>query len=93
MSDTDVHRPWRVQVSDPYSRHLFYRFQVFPARADGVALMSFKNIGCGCAMCTGRHWRRMQRRHDRHEAQRRLRQIVKLTDRGDADVPPPRPMW
>jgi hypothetical protein len=73
MSRTDVHRPWRVQVTDPYNRHLLYRFQSYPACVDGVELMPFRNIGCGCRLCTGFYERRWARRRDRHEVRRALR--------------------
>lgn len=38
---------------------------------------SDRNIHCGCRLCTGHDDRRADRRHDRHEARRRLREARK----------------
>lgn len=92
MSRTDVHRPWPVQIADPHDRHLFRRHQAYPARVDGVELVPLRNL-CGCRMCTGHFWRRWERRRERHQARQACHQILKLTDRGDADVPPAPPSW
>lgn len=70
MSRTDVHRPWRVQIADPHNRHLLYRHQAWPWQTE---LTFFKNM-CGCKMCTGHDWRRQERRRNRREAKRALRQ-------------------
>lgn len=70
MSRTDVHRPWRVQLADPYNRHLLYRYQMWPREAP--ELTSYRNIGCGCRLCTSYHWRRQERRRDRHAARREI---------------------
>lgn len=63
MSRTDVHRPYQIQLNDPYNRHLVYRY---PMYSDRSGLATFKNLGCGCPLCTGRDWRRLERRVDRH---------------------------
>ena len=84
MSRTDVHRPWHVQEADPYERHRWYRFAVYP---DKVVLMPTYQI-CGCFMCTGRQARRRQRKQER-VAWRSIRQeLVKLQDYEDVDVGP-----
>lgn len=69
MSRTDVHRPWRVQIADPHNRHLLYRY---PTR-HSTEVTSYRNIFCGCRLCTGHDERRARRRRDRHEARRVLR--------------------
>lgn len=71
MSRTDAHRPWPVQLADPHIRHRLYRFQAYATEAP--ILVPWKNIACGCAMCTGRHERREERRRGRHEARRAIR--------------------
>lgn len=89
MSRTDVHRPWRVQVSDPHNRHLLYRYQAWPWQTD---VTSWRNIGCGCAMCTGRHGRRLARRQERtawRATARSLTAAARAGERDDLDVPPP----
>jgi hypothetical protein len=70
MSRTDVHRPWDVQLKDPYNRHLLYRYGAWPWEME---LTPFKNMFCGCALCTGRHWRRYGRRQERREVREMLR--------------------
>jgi hypothetical protein len=70
MSRTDVHRPWPVQVADPHNRHLLYRYQAWP---DRTALTAFRNLCCGCRLCTGHHERRRERRRQRHQARREIR--------------------
>lgn len=72
MSRTDVHRPWHVQVADPYNRHLLYRFQEWPTQPP--KLIPFRNFGCGCSLCTAKYERRRDRRRERHESRRALRQ-------------------
>lgn len=53
VSRTDVHRPWFVQISDPYNRHLLYTY------GWQRAVAAVRNIGCGCRLCTA-HWQRKQ---------------------------------
>jgi hypothetical protein len=69
MSRTDVHRPWHIQLADPHNRHLFYRFQVWPWQTE---LIPFKNLGCGCRMCTDQPARKRARRQERHDIRRAL---------------------
>jgi hypothetical protein len=78
MSRTDVHRPWRVQLADPYNRHLLRRHQAWPALPDGIELVPIRNLLCGCRMCTDHFGRRWARRRDRHEAKRALRRGEQL---------------
>ncbi len=70
MAHTDVHRPLPVIKADPLERHRFYRFQKWAALPP--VLWPIKNL-CGCRMCTGHHWRRADRRRDRHRAKQQLR--------------------
>lgn len=62
MSRTDVHRPWRVQVADPHNRHLLYCHPAWPWL---VAYTSFRNLCCGCRLCTGYYWRKQQHGRER----------------------------
>lgn len=71
MSRTDVHRPWHVQVADPYNRHRLRRHAYWPAL--GMEWVPLYSI-CSCWMCHG--WRGDQRR-DRHQAQRLCREAIK----------------
>lgn len=94
MSRTDVHRPWPVQLADPYNRHLFYRFSIWPSR---VELMPIKNIGCGCPLCTERHGRKAARRQERHETRHVLHDAAAQYAAGVLDedllLPRRRPTW
>lgn len=86
MSRTDVHRPWLIQLADPYNRHLVYRYAMWPVGE--MALTSYRNLGCGCRMCTGHHGRKLARSQER-VAWRSIRaQLLAAVDRADADVPP-----
>lgn len=73
LSRTDVHRPWRVQVADPHNRHLFYRYPAWPWQTE---LTSFKNLGCGCRLCTQYDWRKQQRRRERYGWRRDLQRLI-----------------
>lgn len=88
MSRTDVHRPWTVQLKDPYNRHLFYRFQVWPWEHQ---LFPIKNIGCGCAGCTEQPGRKATRRAERHQARRDLRNLMAQAAAGQLDEDGPLP--
>lgn len=72
MSRTDVHRPYRVQVADPYARKHFYLFQSWPHRHE---LWPLRNT-CGCRLCTGHHGRRAERRRERHQGKAEIRRMI-----------------
>ncbi len=82
MSRTDVHRPWRVQVADPYSRHLFYRYAVWPWQMGVTSIVSL----CGCKMCTGQPGRKLARKQERVQW-RSVRQELLAGGRDGYDVP------
>jgi len=65
MSRTDVHRPWNVQVADPYNRP----YRIYCSWVDPVPYFTFAT--CGCYLCKGD--RRGDRRRGRHTTKRRLR--------------------
>jgi hypothetical protein len=69
-------------VADPYNRHLFYRFAVRPWQ---VELVPYKNIGCGCLMCTGQLGRKRARRQERQTTRRELRLAAAQYAAGDLD--------
>lgn len=77
MSRTDVHRPWKVQINDPYNRHILYRWQI---TGHEVWITSFRHIGCGCRMCTGHHWNRADRRRSRHQWKQRRIKLLKTKE-------------
>lgn len=79
MSRTDVHRPWAVQVADPYNRHRLYRQQRWPW--EHVLVPTY--VTCGCNMCTGRPWLRRARRQERHNTTRALRVTAALWAAGE----------
>lgn len=88
MSRTDVHRPWTIQINDPTNRHLVYEYAMYPGQPVEMGRTSFRNLGCGCRLCTDHHGRRLKRRQER-VAWRRLRAVLLATpDREDVDVPP-----
>jgi len=79
MSRTDVHRPWR---------HLLYR-------SWSVELTSFRNLGCGCALCTGQYQRKLNRRRDRTRWRKDRQQMLATpaSDRDTIDVSRRHPSW
>lgn len=94
MSRTDVHRPWMLQVADPYNRHLIYYYAKWPGRAVEVEATSWRNLFCGCRMCTGHHERRAAHRSERVEWRRWRAQLLAAQDRDTLDVPGSlRPRW
>lgn len=88
MSNTDVHRPWHVQLADPYNRHLLYRYPAWPWQME---LTSFKNIGCGCTLCTQQSQRKRARRQERHDTRRALHNAAAQYAADDLDEDLPRP--
>ncbi len=87
MSRTDVHRPYPVQLADPFNRHLLYRFQIWPWE---VALTSYRNLACGCQVCTGQPWRKAARRRERAWTRRQLR-LLRATARHQRELFEPEP--
>lgn len=94
MSRTDVHRPWWVQLEDPHNRHLLYRYPAWPWQG---GLITFRNLLCGCKLCTGQVDRKLARRQERVEWRATagwLLAVVRAGERDDLDVPPPsRSAW
>lgn len=90
MSRTDVHRPYRVQVSDPHERHRFYRFQTWARRPP--ELVPVGSFTCGCWMCTGQPFRKLARRRERTLLRAQLRAAVTAPAdlRDTIDIPRPR---
>lgn len=70
MSRTDVHRPHQVQQADPYERHRWYRFQSWPTELPEL-WPTYRTHNC--RVCYGCAPRRAERRRDRHEARRAIR--------------------
>lgn len=87
MSRTDVHRPWHVQVTDPYNRHRLFAHQSWWCRTEGLELLPLYSA-CGCVMCTGRYQRRLGRRQERVIWRSIRQELVKLQDYEDVDVGP-----
>jgi hypothetical protein len=74
MSRTDVHRPWDVQTRDPYNRYLLRWYRTI--RVGGIWQMEpmfWRNIGCGCRMCTNYWCRKWERRQQRAQGRRYCR--------------------
>lgn len=88
MSRTDVHRPWSVQTADPYNRHLLRQYGWF---RDEPLITSYRNLGCGCTLCTGQPGRKRARRQERHTTRRALRTAAAQFAAGDLDEDLPRP--
>ena len=88
MSRTDVHRPWSVQVQDPYNRHRLRRWHSWATDPEVSYLPLYG--ACGCNMCTGRLWHRQSQRQVRVLWRNTRQELLKTTpeDREDMDVPP-----
>ncbi|WP_431881724.1 hypothetical protein [Micromonospora chalcea] len=81
MSRTDIHRPFRVQMRDPYARHWFAEHHDHSTGAcdlDGFLSSATQSRArcyrqptdacpnlCGCTLCTGRPQRKLARRQER----------------------------
>lgn len=70
MSKTDVHRPFTVQMEDPYNRH---RVRWFTRHATQIPDVLPLYNTCGCWMCTGHYERFLSRRHQRRRTKQLLR--------------------
>lgn len=77
MSRTDAHRPYEVQVNDPYNRHRVRRFQMGPMKEPSLVLLY---NACGCWYCKGGYSYREVRRRSRHQAQRACREELKQSN-------------
>lgn len=88
MSRTDVHRPWAVQIADPFNRHLLRVYGEF--RGEPL-VTSHRNIGCGCQLCTGQPYRKRARRQERHHMRRVLHDAVAQFAGRDLDADGPAP--
>lgn len=88
MFRTDVHRPWNVQIADPHNRHLLRTYSSW--RGDPL-VTSFRNLGCGCALCTGQPGRKRARRQERQNTRRALHEAATqyAADNLDEDLPRP----
>lgn len=84
MSRTDVHRPYQVQITDPYNRHRTYRFQAWGTQEPGLELLY--NV-CGCNLCAGQFARKYLRRQERGAWRQVRRELLKTqaTDYDDVD--------
>lgn len=91
MSRTDVHRPWWVQLKDPYNRHLVYRHG--PGEFDCYTFFQ----ACGCPMCTGKYWRKHTNRLARIQWRAKAREILKTPQEDleevDGTLPSPHIAW
>ena len=85
MSRTDVHRPWPVQMADPYNRHRLFAFHTWSTEEPELLPLY---CTCGCPMCTGRYGRRLRRRQERVTWRSIRQELIKLQDYEDVDVGP-----
>jgi hypothetical protein len=88
MSRTDVHRPWQVQLADPHNRHLLYRYPAWPWQVEWA---SYRNLGCGCHLCTGQPGRKRARRQERQGTRRQLHDVSAQWAAGELDEDAPYP--
>ena len=75
MSRTDVHRPWDVQMRDPYNRH---RVALRPTWSTQPPEPFPLYQTCGCSMCTYRYGRRLFNRQTRVQWSRLCREWAKV---------------
>jgi hypothetical protein len=88
MSRTDVHRPWNVQTADPHNRHLL---RIYGSWRGEPLVTSFRNLSCGCTLCTGQPGRKRARRQERHLTRRALHEAAGQYAADDLDEDAPRP--
>lgn len=75
MSRTDRHRPYRVQMDDPYEQRYYWFDQGMKWGWSKVFL--FRDCNCRTWWCCMTQPNRQDRRRDRHVAQRRSRAALK----------------
>lgn len=79
MSRTDVHRPYEIQLKDPYNRPHLVRY----GWGSRDCYLIFQV--CGCRMCT-QHWERKWARQAERKAWKLARaRIMQLVDKSDVD--------
>lgn len=76
MSRTDRHRPWQVQVDDPYELRFVWWDQGTPKHGWRKVFL-FRDCNCRTYWCCATKPNRHERRASRHDAQRRCRAAVK----------------
>lgn len=81
MSRTDIHRPYRVQVEDPYNRHRMLWHPTWGT--EPLSPMPLYNT-CGCNLCVGQLWRKQLCRQER-AAWRQIRQDLLKTQAADRE--------
>lgn len=81
MSRTDVHRPYKIQMEDPYNRH---RVRWFSAWSTEPPTPWPLYNTCGCNLCVGQHFRKYLRRQERG-AWRAVRQRLLKTQAADRE--------
>lgn len=86
MSRTDVHRPWRVQVTDPFERHRMYKHYDWGWGTEYERLPLYHT--CGCDMCTGRKGRHRERRKERALWKRNCQEARKWNQEDRIDFDP-----
>lgn len=86
MSRTDVHRPWIVQMNDPYNRHRLHRHQSWAWSNEVEWLPLYQ--ACGCDMCTGRRGRKRNRRKERMLWKRNCNEARKWNQEDRVDFDP-----
>lgn len=82
MSRTDVHRPYQVQIKDPYNRHRML-WRADWRKGKGLDPWPLYNT-CGCNLCVGQLTRKHLRRQERG-AWRQVRQDLLKTQAADYD--------
>jgi hypothetical protein len=84
VSRTDVHRPYRVQVTDPYNQHrMLWRPNWGWGNGRGLEPWPLYNT-CGCNLCVGQLYRKHLRQQERG-AWRQVRQGLLKTQAADRE--------
>jgi len=73
MSRTDRHRPWQVQMNDPYEQRKMW----WPDGRWSNWKALYRDCNCRSYYCCATLPNRHERRRDRHRAQRACREALK----------------
>lgn len=106
VSRTWVHQPYWIKQRQERWRNFFYEYHNhingecdldsspsrgwYPGNCHLADSSRGRNIHCGCWMCSGSPFRRIQRRMERHQWRRQQKELLSDVDRNEFDVILPR---
>ena len=77
MSRTDVHRPWRVQATDPHNRHRVRRLPANSIAFPDWEFWPLYNI-CACPLCSDKVGHKVRSRKVRYGKRKHIEKEIEL---------------